>query len=714
MSEDKLQSQFTIKLGKPVGDYSRFDVASLQQAQQAILPANSLTTNERWVQETGLLVEKIAEHCALDESSVVLDFGCGVGRVARELIQQFGAVVIGVDTSASMRRLAHEYVQSDRFSCLSFETYQALANESSLRVSVVIASRVLQICSDPEANLALLERWLEPGGSLVVFDQPIRQVPIANGFIDDGKDIWKLVREQSSFQSEEVDLPPAIANVVAEDSARLLIGKKMTGKAILEFGVSQMKVDPDRATSIFTGLLESASPESIPYQDALNNLGVMSVVDNPQAATRYFAQVVVLSPGNARYLGNYAKALFDSGRFEEANLYLAKLLEIEPDNMDARVRKANCEYRMADFDAAESRLESVFVEGYTSLLSKSTMALIHMNRLWFDKARVAFEEIIAQHPEEKAAGELNLGFIDLVEGKFKKGFERYENRFAGGGVKKIDHASSPRWRGESLEGKKLLLIAEQGLGDVFLALRYLDHLDKLGAEVIIFSSSEGLAEFLEESVVCPVTTDRNIGDIDYHLPMMSLFHELREDFSENRVKFPYMHVNAARAADWHRRLSALPGFKVGINWKGNAAFANDRWRSTSLANFGGLADLKGVTLVSLQKGESLQQLEAFKRRRELVDPEERWPGIDRDLAETAALMTNMDLVITTCTSIANLSGALNIPTWILLGYSADWRWFLDREDSVLFPSVRLFRQKKLGEWAEVFSRVELELEKLVG
>jgi ADP-heptose:LPS heptosyltransferase len=151
------------------------------------------------------------------------------------------------------------------------------------------------------------------------------------------------------------------------------------------------------------------------------------------------------------------------------------------------------------------------------------------------------------------------------------------------------------------------------------------------------------------------------------------------------------------------------GFRIGIVWQGSITFEKDRWRSFPLQQFAPLAQLEGVTLVSLQKGQQgVEQIPAFKERHSLVTVDENL-GHDRDFMDTAAIMMNMDLIITSCTSVANLAGALGVPTWVVLGKKADWRWLLDRDDSPWYPSVCLFRQQERGNWDEVFARVTAEL-----
>jgi hypothetical protein len=180
---------------------------------------------------------------------------------------------------------------------------------------------------------------------------------------------------------------------------------------------------------------------------------------------------------------------------------------------------------------------------------------------------------------------------------------------------------------------------------------------------------------------------------------------------------PYLAADAAAVESWRLRLSALPGLKIGLNWQGHAVAERQAWirgRSFPLACAAPLARVPGVSLVSLQKGAAAQQrteVEVGSQLTQLTDPDD----VSADaLMETAALMSALDLIVTSDTAVAHLAGALGVPVWVALHAMPDWRWLLDRADSPWYPSMRLFRQRSSGDWPELFERLAHEVGELAG
>jgi hypothetical protein len=161
---------------------------------------------------------------------------------------------------------------------------------------------------------------------------------------------------------------------------------------------------------------------------------------------------------------------------------------------------------------------------------------------------------------------------------------------------------------------------------------------------------------------------------------------------------------------WRRELAALPGFKIGITWQGNPQFAGDKHRSLPLAEFAPLAEVSGVQLVSLQHGPASEQLTAVAGKWPITDLGGHLDEVAGPFMDRAAVMMNLDLVVSSDTSIPHLAGALGVPVWVALGKVPDWRWLLEREDSPWYPSMRLFRQEQRGDWKPVFRRIAQEVQ----
>jgi hypothetical protein len=179
------------------------------------------------------------------------------------------------------------------------------------------------------------------------------------------------------------------------------------------------------------------------------------------------------------------------------------------------------------------------------------------------------------------------------------------------------------------------------------------------------------------------------------------------------ARVPYLFPDPAAVERWRRELGPVPAFKIGIAWQGNPAYANDRQRSVPLPEFGPLARVPGVRLYSLQKGPGTEQLRTIAGRFEVVEPAPELDATGGAFLETAAVMKNLDLVMAADTAVAHLAGGLGVPVWVALMAEADWRWLRDREDSPWYPTMRLFRQDRPGDWAPVFQRAAAAARDLV-
>ncbi len=193
---------------------------------------------------------------------------------------------------------------------------------------------------------------------------------------------------------------------------------------------------------------------------------------------------------------------------------------------------------------------------------------------------------------------------------------------------------------------------------------------------------------------------------------MSLPGLLAMDPGDAAVRPPYLHPAPELVELWRHELAGYPGLKVGIAWQGNAQFRGDRFRSVRLEQFLPFAPVHGITLISLQKGYGSEQVGELKGRLDVVDLAPQLDNQRGAFVDTAAVMVNLDLVITTDTAAAHLAGALGVPVWVALAHVPEWRWLLARDDSPWYPSMRLFRQTSPGEWPGVFQRMAEELEQL--
>ena len=322
------------------------------------------------------------------------------------------------------------------------------------------------------------------------------------------------------------------------------------------------------------------------------------------------------------------------------------------------------------------------------------------------EAAASFDRALTLDPTDSAA-RFALAFLYLSLGEFALGWPLYEARFDvpafGNPRRRFD---VPRWHGsEPLAGRALLVHAEQGLGDVMQFCRYLPLLAAQGATIVfeVMPSLKALLRTLPGAMHI-IGRGEPIPAVDYYCPLLSLPHALNTRVDTIPAQVPYLAAEPERVARWQERLRTLRGLRVGLAWQGNPKaeeFVWARGRSLPLAALESLAQLPGVSLVSLQKGPGCEQLARVPFADRIVEL-----GSDLDAGpdaflDTAAVMASLDLVVSCDTAIVHLAGALGRPVWTALSLSPEWRWLLARNDSPWYPTMRLFRQSTDGDWGAV-------------
>jgi hypothetical protein len=268
----------------------------------------------------------------------------------------------------------------------------------------------------------------------------------------------------------------------------------------------------------------------------------------------------------------------------------------------------------------------------------------------------------------------------------------------------------PVWDGSALDGKRILVYADGGLGDTLQYVRYLPLVRAKGGFVIL-ECQPGLARLLRTCDGFDAIIDRPPGVDDrrtpfaVYAPLTSLPAVLRTTLSTIPTSVPYIHPELPLVLHWRRRLRQDGGFRVGICWQGNPQNALDRFRSLSFQQLAPLADVAGATFYSLQKGSGRAQLADPPANFAVTDLGGKLDETAGRFVETAAVLMNLDLVITVDTAVAHLAGALGRPVWVLLGYTYDWRWALQQDRSPWYPTLRLFRQPQPGAWEAVVRNV---------
>lgn len=406
-------------------------------------------------------------------------------------------------------------------------------------------------------------------------------------------------------------------------------------------------------------------------------------------------------PDFADALFNLGNVMKDIGRPRSAAVCYEKSIAIKGESTDALFNLGVCLHELGRLDAAERAYAAALkIEpGWSALLNNSAMVLLDTGR--YDEARVRLEKALQAAPSNSRA-RFNLGVLNLLYGDMKSGWAGYEARRYLPEFAPWRYAfDEPQWRGEEDRKSVLLIRGEQGFGDMLQFFRFVHTAAERVGKVIVECRSELVELFSAARADCDVVPiGADLPPYDCSLPMMSLPHVLGIDMDAVSDNVPYLGVSSSRCAGFS--ISDIPGrLKVGLAWKGNRGQRHRDNRSIPLAELSVLFDNTEVEFYSLQPGGSADECEEELRRYSIYDAGTGF----RDFADTAEAIRKMDLVISVDTAVAHLVGAMGKPVWVMLPFPADWRWLLDREDSPWYPTARLFRQSRTGDWAPVVAEV---------
>ncbi|MGD0540893.1 MAG: tetratricopeptide repeat protein, partial [Tepidisphaeraceae bacterium] len=501
--------------------------------------------------------------------------------------------------------------------------------------------------------------------------------------------------------------------------------------------VLDAKGDHDRAIEVYRQLLRFKPDDAEAHNDLGNHLARKGRLDE---AIDSYRRAIELAPDFASAHSNLGQALCDRGNTQEAIAACQRAIGLNPDFAEAHNVLGLALTAARRFDEAGAELQRAlqlkpgFIWGHNNLgaalyqAGRIDESLVEYRRaleldpddpqiltnlglgLWAtgrqDEAIAAYRRAI-RFKNEFSEAHYNLSVSLLLKGEFEDGWREYEYRLHG-----KDYASRPRicsqpqWNGEELHGRTILLDAEQGYGDVIQFIRYVPDVVSRGGRVILMGYVEQVRLLQCVPGIAQIFTRNPPPPFDVYCPLASLPRALGTRLESIPANVPYLKADPAVAEAWGKKLGPRTDrLRVGLVWAGRPTHKRDRERSVSLSQLAPLAAAGGITFYSLQIGESASQATHPPPGMELLDLTAEL----RDFAETAGLISHLDLVVTVDTSVAHLAGAMGKPVWVMLSFVPDWRWLLDRGDSPWYPSMRLFRQTTPGQWDDVVQRVAHEI-----
>jgi tetratricopeptide (TPR) repeat protein len=492
----------------------------------------------------------------------------------------------------------------------------------------------------------------------------------------------------------------AIAPAFPEARRQLALARNQLGRAAL------LRGDAVAAEQCFQASLDGDADAQ-----THNLLGLAQLQQEKFAvAEASLRRALEFAPGNNQARNNLGLALVGQGHHEAGRLCFETALALDPSYVSARINLADSLRMLGELDAAREALETVVVAQPDSVEALNNLGAVAQDQGDTARALACLSRALVLAPDAPRI-RWNLALSQLHVGDFNNGWRNFEARWEGCSHLRGGYAL-PReraWTGEPLQGKRVLLWAEQGFGDTLQFIRFARDIEARGARVSVLVQPQlagvlrgvaGVHELIAQG--CP------LPDYDLHCPLMSLPHRLavRPDREALHGDAPYLSADADQVRVWQQRLRGYAGLKVGLVWAGSSRrgsielAAIDARRSMSLERILPLLGVGGCHFFSLQKDDSPRELPAA-----IQDFTAEWT----DFSATAAFIACLDLVISVDTAVAHLAGALGKPLWLLNRYDSCWRWLQARDDSPWYATVRQFRQPAPGAWEAVIAATAAEL-----
>lgn len=502
--------------------------------------------------------------------------------------------------------------------------------------------------------------------------------------------------------------------------------------------VYQQNQQPDQATACFKKALQLVPS----FIEALNSLGsILLAQEQFHEATQVFRDSLRLSPQQPGVMNDLGLAYHNLGNFDQAITCYQKALAFNPHFSSAYLNSGNALLLSQEISAAITAYKQAIQLDPQNALAHNNLGHAYAEIGSFDKAVACHNQALQLNPTYGEAykklgyahqglhnylegvanfrqalllqpndpdSHFDLGAALLLSGNFKEGWKEYEWRLQTGKIS-FEHFEkhAPRWDGTKLNGKSILLITEQGYGDVIQFARYIPMVADMGGEVTLLCS-EDLVPLLRgmKAITHIASSVTSVRQFDVYYPLMSLPMLFGTEMKSIPQHVPYLTPEISKPAIPPLQKNLQNNNKrVGLVWAGNPKHTGDRHRSLSLEDMAPLLDAENVSFFSLQIGSSREK--KYSQYEEKITDLSPWL---HDFSDTASAIDSLDLIITVDTAVAHLAGAMGKPVWILLPLTPDWRWLTDRRDSPWYPSARLFRQSRFSDWKSVVREIKKSLD----
>jgi tetratricopeptide (TPR) repeat protein len=560
--------------------------------------------------------------------------------------------------------------------------------------------------------------------------------------------------QQNSQQNEPSSIEELLAKAMANHKVGQLgeaeqfyheIIKRSPQQGEALYRLAMLYIQSGRAAQALP-LLELVLKAQSQNPGVLNSYGVaLQLSKRSSEAIDCFQKALMIRPGDVGTLGNLGRALREQNKVREALDCFLEILRLNPNNPNVQIEIGRCHYEMGSFNEAIRTFEDVLMlrPNYVEAISGKGIALSAIGHL--DEARQMFEQALLLEPSDLKAL-INLGefsydegkidealtyfdqalaidpkdsvalwrksFALLAKGEYSEGWKLYADslgKHGGRGPNKF--APQPTWDGRPDKDKHLLIWCEQGFGDSIQFIRYAELCKQRMGKVSVFCQTSLISLFQSISFVDHVSDVCDRSDFDEHVPMMNLPHLFETTVEKIPASIPYLHANSERETKWTDKFVNNKNMKIGLVWAcgSHQGLTIDKLsasqRSIPLKELKPWLDLKGTQFYSLQKDNFAQEIKQLELEDHLIN----YMNEVKDFADTAALVMNLDLVITVDTSVAHLAGALGKPVWIMSRYNADWRWLQNRPYNPWYPTARIFGQSRMNDWSGVIAKIQNEL-----